>query len=150
MRFRRLGRVVPRQSLGKGPRAHPEPRHQRRIAGDLEHPVGQGGNVAMRHEKPRLAEDVNAMRGETRGVPREHEPGARCLRRRNLAIEPEIPGQGLELQGIALALEQVANFRETHRGSRARARRLALARRRLGDLSSWRRTLATAASSAVR
>src|SRR5690349_21090173 len=98
----------------------------------------------------RLAQDVKAMRGKARRVSREHEPGTRRFRRGDLAVEPEVAGQGLELQRIALALEEIADLGQAHRSSGAPARRLELARRRIGDLSSWRRTLATAASSAVR
>src|SRR5207253_6527325 len=97
----------------------------------------------------RLAEDMNAVRREARRVAREHEPGARRLGRWDLAVEPQVTGQGLELQRIAL--EQVADLRQgAHRGSRVWARRPRAARRRMGDLSSWRRSLATAASSALR
>src|SRR6266566_3954237 len=73
------------------------------------------------------------MRGEPLGVAGEHQAGARGFRRRNLAVEPAVPRERLELQGIAPLLEQVAHLGHLH-----------APRRRMGDLSSWRRTLATA------
>ena len=55
MGFRRLGGVFPRQPLGERARPRSESRHERRIAGEREHAVGQGADVAMWHEKSRLA-----------------------------------------------------------------------------------------------
>ena len=58
-----------------------------------------------------LAQDMNAVGAdETRRVPREHEAGARRLRRADLAVEADFRRQQLELQRIAFAGEQVADF----------------------------------------
>src|SRR5207247_4394853 len=97
-----------------------------------------------------FAEDIDAVRGEPLGVPGEHGPRARRFGGGNLAIEPHVSRERLELQQIAFAVEQVAYLGLRHRGSRSRARRRGAARRRVGSLSSCRRTLATARSSAVR
>src|SRR5256886_17276974 len=97
-----------------------------------------------------FAEDVDAVRGKPLGVPGQHEPRARRFGGGNLAIEPHVSRERLELQQIAFAVEQVAYLGLRHRGSRSTARRRGAARRRVGSLSSCRRTLATARSSAVR
>src|SRR3989449_1253604 len=97
-----------------------------------------------------LAKDVDAVRREALGVAREYEAGARRFRRRDHPVQPHLPGERLELQELAFALQQVADPGGTHRLSR-RGRRAAAARRRRGSaLSSWRRTFAAARSSAVR
>src|SRR6267143_4636555 len=58
-----------------------------------------------------FAEDVNPIGAdEARRVAGEHEAGTGRLRRTNLALESFFRGQQLELQRIALAGEQVADF----------------------------------------
>src|SRR6266487_994810 len=99
----------------------------------LERAAARGGIERREVGDFGLAEDVQPMRGEPLGVAGEHQAGARGFRRRNLAVEPAVPRERLELQGIAPLLEQVAHLGRLH-----------APRRRMGDLSSWRRTLATA------
>src|SRR5207237_7747894 len=109
----------------------------------LERAAARGGLERCEVGDFGLAEDVHAVRGEPLGVPREHQAGARRFRRLDLAVEPDVSGERLELQEIAPLLEQVAHLGWLHDCRRPAARRIA-ARRRMGDLSSWRRTLATA------
>src|SRR5437773_1109311 len=59
-----------------------------------------------------FAEDMDAVRGEPLGVPGEHEPRARRFGGGNLAIEPHVSRERLELQQIAFAVEQVARSEE--------------------------------------
>src|SRR6185437_6675545 len=44
-----------------------------------------------------LAEDMDAVADEARGIPGEDQSRTRCFGRGNLPVEPDLPGQGLEL-----------------------------------------------------
>src|SRR5881628_3296062 len=120
----------------------------------LERPAPLGRPQRVEISDLGFAQDVDALRGEPLGIARQHEAGARRLGRRNLPVEPDVSREGLELERIALTLEQVAHPEAAHRGSRSRTDRAVARRRRrvfLGSaLSSCRRTRATARSSAER
>src|SRR5439155_397977 len=141
--LQQLGRRVLRLRDDDARQVEPEEGLERRAAlGGAER--GEVGDL-------RLSQHVDAMRSEALGVACEREARARRLRRRDEAVEAYVPRQGLELQGIALALKQVAHPGSGHRGSRPTARRAAATRRRFGAaLPSWRRTRATARASAER
>src|SRR5712691_4951955 len=88
---------------------------------------------------------MDSRRSEPLSVAGEHKARARRFGRRHLAIEAGVAGERIELQRVALALEQVAHFQGGHGASRTGWRT-----RRAGALSSCRRTLAAARSRAVR
>src|SRR5581483_12481996 len=55
-----------------------------------------------------LAQHVEPVRGEPAGVARQGEARARHLRVRELAIEPELAGERLELERVAPPGEEIA------------------------------------------
>src|SRR5439155_807420 len=118
--LQQLGRRVLRLRDDDARQVEPEEGLERRAAlGGAER--GEVGDL-------RLSQQVDAMRSEALGVACEREARARRLRRRDEAVEAYVPRQGLELQGIALALKQVAHPGSGHRGSRPTARRAAATR----------------------
>src|ERR1044072_3206835 len=67
-----------------------------------------------------LTEDVDAVRRKAFRVAREHQPGTGRLGGGDEPVEPEITRQGLELERVTLALEEVADPRARHVRSRSR------------------------------
>ncbi len=92
-----------------------------------------------------LAQDMQPPGHEPAGVARQCQPRRSDLRIGNRAVQPELTGQRLELEWIALPGQEIAN-RQRHTGSLApRSRRTPASL-----LSIWRRILSSARSSAER
>ena len=88
---------------------------------------------------------MEALRSKAAGVAGEGEAGTGDLGIRDLAIEPDRPGQRLELERVIWPLQEVTQAK--YQPSAASARR---ARRRPDTVSSWRLRRSSARSSAVR
>ena len=86
----------------------------------------------------RLAQDVHPVRDEPRGEPRQRQAGARHLRVGEESVETQRAGQALELERLAVALDQVPESQGHTLSSSVGFR---FRRRRVPGFSSWRRTL---------